>query len=491
MTLDPHDWMAVRATGHRMVDDMLDWQQSQRERAPWQPVPAEVKARIDEPVPHAGMPLDAVYDAFLRDILPYPTGNAHPRFWGWVMGNGTPTGMLADMLAAGMNAHLAGYDQAAALIEKKVVAWLSELMGFPASASGLLVSGGTAANLNGLLAARVARAGWDIRAEGLHAGPPLTVYGSRQTHSWAEKACDTMGMGRKAFRKIATCDAYRLDVAACRAAIVADLAEGKRPIAIIGNAGTVNTGAVDDLHAIRALADEFGLWFHVDGAFGSMAAWSASRALVAGQELADSIAFDLHKWGYMPYEVGVILTRDADAQVAAFQAPAGSAAYLQASQQGIAADVTYFADRGLQLSRGFRALKVWMSMKEQGVDRIGAAIQTNIEQAQYLARRVAATPGLELLAPVAMNIVCFRHVAPGLDVARLNALNQALLVALQVRGIAVPSQTVLDDRFAIRVCVSNHRSELADFDALIDAVVAIGAELAAQPEFARADLAAN
>ncbi len=482
MTLDPPDWSIVRATGHRMVDDMLDWQQSVRERAPWQPVPTDVTNRIDEPVPYSGMPLDQVYDAFVRDVLPYPTGNIHPRFWGWVMGTGTPTGMLAEMLAAGMNPHLAGYDQAASLIEKKVISWLKSLMGFPETASGLLVSGGTAANLNGLLAARVAKAGWDVREEGLYAGPPLVVYGSSETHSWAGQACETMGLGRKGFRKVAVDGQYRLDIDACRAAIIADIDDGKRPIAIIGNAGTVNTAAVDDLRSIRALADEFGLWFHVDGAFGSMAAWCESRDLVAGQELADSIGFDLHKWGYMPYEVGVVLTRDPDAQLAAFQSQAGSAAYLQSSQKGISVDTTYFADRGLQLSRGFRALKVWMSMKEQGVDRIGAAIQANIEQAHYLARRVEATAVLELLAPVSMNIVCFRYAPGGMAAERLNLLNQAILTALQVRGVAVPSQTILDGRFAIRVCITNHRSELSDFDVLVDAVVAIGAELASEPK---------
>lgn len=482
MSLDPPDWSIVRATGHRMVDDMLDWQQSVRERAPWQPVPTDVTNRIDEPVPYRGMPLDQVYDAFVRDVLPYPTGNIHPRFWGWVMGTGTPTGMLAEMLAAGMNPHLAGYDQAASLIEKKVISWLKSLMGFPETASGLLVSGGTAANLNGLLAARVAKAGWDVREEGLYAGPPLVVYGSTETHSWAGQACETMGLGRKGFHKVAVDSHYRLDIDACRAAIMADLSAGKRPIAIVGNAGTVNTAAVDDLRSIRALADEFGLWFHVDGAFGSMAAWCESRDLVAGQELADSIGFDLHKWGYMPYEVGVVLTRDPDAQLAAFQPQAGSAAYLQSSQKGISVDTTYFADRGLQLSRGFRALKVWMSMKEQGVDRIGAAIQANIEQAHYLAQRVEATTMLELLAPVSMNIVCFRYAPDGMAAERLNLLNQAILTALQVRGVAVPSQTILDGQFAIRVCITNHRSELSDFDVLVDAMVAIGAELASEPK---------
>ena len=293
------------------------------------------------------------------------------------------------------------------------------------------------------------------------------------------------GLGRQGFRKVAVDAAYRLDVAACRKAILGDIAAGRRPIAIVGNAGTVNTAAIDDLHAIRGLADEFDLWFHVDGAFGSMAAWSDSRELVAGQELADSIGFDLHKWGYMPYEVGVVLTRDPDAQLAAFQARPGSAAYLLSSEEGISADTTYFADRGLQLSRGFRALKVWMSMKEQGVDRIGAAIQSNIDQAHYLAAQIAASQDVELLTPVSMNVVCFRYAPRGRTVDQLNRLNQAILIALQVRGIAVPSQTILDGRFAIRVCITNHRSELSDFDVLVEAVLALGLELGAANEFRR------
>jgi len=479
MSLDPTDWAAVRVLGRRMVDDMLDYQETVRERPPWRPVPAEVRMRLDEPVPLEGTALAEVYESFQRDVLPYPTGNIHPRFWGWVMGTGTPAGMLAEMLAAGMNAHVAGFDQAASLIEKQVLKWLKSLMGFPEAASGLLVSGGTAANLNGLLVARAAKAGWDIREDGLHAGPPLTIYGSSETHGWASKACDTMGLGRAAFRQVAVDNDYRLDLTACRAMILADRRAGLRPIAIIGNAGTVNTGAVDDLHGIRAMTDELDLWFHIDGAFGSLAAWSDnSRDLVAGQELADSIAFDLHKWGYMPYEVAVVLTRDAHAQLAAFgTAHAGSAAYLLSLEQGVSADTTYFADRGLQLTRGFRALKVWMSMKEQGVARIGAAIQANIDQARHLAGRIEGEPRLELLAPVSLNTVCFRYVEETIPDERLDALNQEILTELQLRGIAVPSQTVLGGRFAIRVCITNHRSELSDFDVLVEAVLALGEEI--------------
>ena len=224
--------------------------------------------------------------------------------------------------------------QAASLVEKQVIGWMKALMGFPDTASGLLVSGGTAANLNGLLAARVAMTPWDVREEGLHGGPRMTVYGSQETHGWATKACETIGLGRRGFRKAPVDANFRLDLEACRAMILADRAAGLLPIAIVGNAGTVNTGAIDDLRGIRALADELKLWFHIDGAFGAMAAWSPSRHLVDGQELADSIAFDLHKWGYMPYEVGVVLTRDGDAQLDAFKTQAGSAAYLQSSEKG-------------------------------------------------------------------------------------------------------------------------------------------------------------
>ena len=480
MSLDPTDWNETRALGRAMVDDILTWLETVRERPVWSSVPAETKARLEEAVPRAGAPLAEVYEAFKRDVLPYPTGNIHPRFWGWVMGTGTTTGVLAEMLASGMNPHLAGYDQSAAIIERQVLAWLKELVGFPNDASGVLVSGGTAANVEGLMAARVARCGFDIREEGLRAGPPLTVYASTETHGWIVQACETMGMGRKALRSIAVGDDYRIDVAACRTRIATDITAGCRPFAIVGNAGTVNTGAVDNLIALRALADEFDLWFHIDGAFGALAAWSDSRALVAGQELADSLAFDLHKWGYMPYEVGVILTRDPGAQLATYK-PGGAAkpAYLKSADGGISVDTTYFADRGMQLSRGFRALKVWMSMKEQGVDRIGAAIQINIDQARRLGAMVEAHADLELLAPVSMNIVCFRYAPSGAPADALNRLNEAILIALQARGIAVPSQTVLHGRFAIRVCITNHRSEDRDFDVLVDAVVKIGAELAA------------
>jgi glutamate/tyrosine decarboxylase-like PLP-dependent enzyme len=387
--------------------------------------------------------------------------------------------MLADMLASGMNPHLAGYDQSPALVERQVIRWMAELLGFPPDASGLLVSGGTVANLVGLTVARNDRAGFDLRAEGLQrpGTPRLLVYGSSETHSWMKKACELLGLGDSAFRRIPAGDDYRVDVVKLREAIAADRIAGHRPICVVGTAGTVNTGATDDLRALAAVSRDEGLWFHVDGAFGAFAALAPSlRATVAGLEQADSVAVDLHKWGYLPFEVGLALVRHPEAHRATF---ATASSYLDATPRGIVAGGFPFADLGVQLSRGFRALKVWMSLKAHGADTWGRLVEQNVAQARYLRDRIAAEPRLELMAPVPLNIVCFRYAAPGLDGAALDAVNQEILLRVQERGIAVPSSTVLSGRFAIRVAITNHRSRREDFDLLVGAVLAAGAELTA------------
>jgi glutamate/tyrosine decarboxylase-like PLP-dependent enzyme len=339
------------------------------------------------------------------------------------------------------------------------------------------VSGGTVANLLGLAVARNTRAGFDLRAEGLQRPntPRLLVYGSSETHSWSKKACELLGLGDSALRRIRVDDQYRVDVPALRAAIAEDRAAGHRPICVIGNAGTVNTGATDDLQALASICREERLWFHVDGAFGAFAALAPSlRATVAGMERADSIAVDLHKWGYLPFEVGLALVRDAEAHRATFTT---SSRYLDATPRGIVAGGFPFADLGVQLSRGFRALKVWMSLKAQGADAWGRLVEQNVAQARHLSARVQAEPRLELVAPAPLNVVCFRYVAPGLDAAALNAVNEEILLRVQERGIAVPSSTVLGGQFALRVAITNHRSRLADFDLFVDAVLDIGSQL--------------
>ena len=480
-TLDPADWNELRALGHRMLDDMMDYLQSVRERPVWRPVPADIRAALDEPAPRRPTEAGEVYRQFRERVLPYPNGNIHPRFWGWVMGTGTPLAMLADMLASGMNPHLAGYDQSPALVERQVVRWMAELLGFPPASSGLLVSGGTVANLVGLAVARNARAGFDVRAEGLQRPdtPRLLVYGSSETHSWSKKACELLGLGDGALRRIPVDAEYRMDLAALRTALAEDTRAGHRPICVIGNAGTVNTGATDDLVALAALCRERSLWFHVDGAFGAFAALAPSlRGTVAGMEQADSIAVDLHKWGYLPFDVGLALVRHPDEHRATF---ATSSRYLDAAPRGIVAGGFPFADLGLQLSRGFRALKVWMSLKTHGAEAWGRLVEQNVAQARHLRRRIEAEPALELLAPSPLNIVCFRYVGDGRGDGALDAVNEEILLRVQERGIAVPSSTVLEGRFALRVAITNHRSRREDFDAFVDAVLAIGADVSLAP----------
>jgi glutamate/tyrosine decarboxylase-like PLP-dependent enzyme len=477
LTLDPADWAALRALGHRMLDDMLDHLTSVRQRPAWTPMPADVKAALSRPLPYEPQGAESAYEDFVRYVRPYPNGNLHPRFWGWVQGNGTPLAMLADMLASGLNPHLAGFNQAPALVEHQVLAWLAELMGMPADTSGLLCSGGTMAGVIGLAVARHARAGFDVRELGLqgHDHPLLTVYGSIETHGWVAKAAELLGLGRRAYRAVGVDDDFRIDVAALRRAIAADRRDGHRPFCVVGTAGTVNAGAVDDLCALADVCAAEGLWFHVDGAFGALARLVPALCdTVAGIERADSLALDLHKWMYLPFDVACVLVRDARVHQAAF---AASASYFGPADRGVLAGGLPFADRGIELTRSFKALKVWMSLKAHGVRTFGRLIEQNVHQARHLAALVHDHPDLQLLAPVPLNVVCFRYAPAGLPSECLDALNQEILVRLQESGVAIPSSTWIRDRFAIRVANVNHRSRHEDFDALVRAVAQIGGEL--------------
>jgi aromatic-L-amino-acid/L-tryptophan decarboxylase len=476
-TLDPQDWDAMRDLGHRMVDDMLSYLQTVRERPVWQPIAPETRAKFKEPLPREPQAPESVYEAFKQDILPYPMGNIHPRFWGWVMGNGTPLGMLAEMLAAGMNPNVGGGDHIANEVESQVLDWCKEMMGFPAGASGLLVSGGSMANLVGLTVARNHLAGFNLRHEGLQQGnhPRLVLYGSNEMHSSVEKAVEMLGLGSQALRKIAVNEQYRIDLAALKEAIAQDRSAGLQPFCIIGNAGTVNTGALDDLEALAEICRIEGFWFHVDGAFGALARLSpVLSSLVAGIEKADSVAFDLHKWMYMPFEAGCILVRREEDHRRAFSL---TPEYLTHAERGLAGGTHWFSEYGVQLSRGFRALKVWMSIKEHGSAKYGRLITQNVNQARYLASLVDEAGELERLAPVPLNIVCFRYRAAGYDEAALNRLNQELLIRLHESGMAAPTYTTLDGKYALRAAITNHRSRREDFEILVREVIRLGQEL--------------
>jgi aromatic-L-amino-acid decarboxylase len=477
-SLDPADWAAFRAQSHRMLDDMIDFLAEVRDRPVWQKVPETVKQRLAAPVPTGPTALADVYQEFRELILPYATGNIHPGFFGWVHGSGTPTGMLAEMLAGAMNANVGGRDHGAVYVERQVIEWCRELFDFPASASGVLVTGTSMANLIGLLVARTARLGAGTRSAGVgEAGAKLVAYCSSAAHGCIAKAMEIAGLGTDALRRIAVDDHHRIDVAALARAIAEDREAGLLPFLVVGTAGTVDIAAIDDLGALADLCAAQDVWFHVDGAFGAMARLSPALApRLAGIERADSLAFDFHKWLHVPYDAACILVRDGALHAQTF---ASTAPYLARVPRGLAAGAPWFCDYGPDLSRGFRALKVWFTLKEFGTARLGAAVLRNCQLASFLADRVAATPELELLAPVQLNIVCFRYRHPRLAEAQLNGLNADLVADIQQSGIAAPSTTLLDRRLAIRVNITNHRTDEAVLEAMLAALVARGKALEA------------
>jgi aromatic-L-amino-acid/L-tryptophan decarboxylase len=470
-SLDPADWDDFRRVLHDAVDGIVDDLAGLRDEPAWRAIPDSVKRSLREPLPRAGEPIEATLSTFDDLVRPYPTGNRHPRFFGWVHGAGTAAGVLAELLAAGMNANVGGREHAAVYVERQVIAWFAELFGFPREASGILTSGTSMGNLLAITVARDAALGPTARESG-NAGARLTAYASRGVHDCVAKALRIAGIGTDALRLIDVDERHAMDVDALRERIAADRAAGAQPFLVVGTAGSVDAGAFDPLDALAGVCAEQGLWLHVDGAFGALAAASPAHAhLVRGIERADSLAFDAHKWLHAPYGVGCVLFRDECAHRNAFTS---NPAYLARSSRGTAAGAPWFADYGLELSREFRALKVWFTLRHFGVDRLGASIARSCNLATTLGALVAADADMELLAPVMLNVVCFRYRVAGLDEAELDRLNAEIAIDVQESGAAVVSTTQIAGRNALRACIINHRTREDDLAIVLAAVRSAG-----------------
>jgi glutamate/tyrosine decarboxylase-like PLP-dependent enzyme len=471
-TLDPANWAAVRDMGHRMLDDIFTYLETVRERPVWKKPSAYATSSMTAPLPLESQDLENVYEEFLTQILPYNVNNIHPRFWAWVQGTGTVTGMLADMLASGMNSNVSIGDHMPMYVEKQVLDWTKEIFGFPKESAGLLTSGASIANITALLAARN-HCQSVIKEKGLQAVKSrLVMYGSEETHNCLIKAAEIIGIGSDQFRRVPVDRSFRIRTDLLQELIAEDRKAGHLPFCIIGNAGTVNTGAVDDLDALAELAKKENCWFHVDGAIGAIPKILPEYSKVLhALSSADSLAFDFHKWLYVNYEVGGVLVRNASSLRATFSVPVN---YLAKHERGLSGGPDPFSNYGMELSRGFKALKVWMLLKENGITRYSELIRQNIFQARYLGSLVRHHPELELLAEVSLNIVCFRYNPGLLSEERLNVLNKEILMQLHENGKAAPSYTILHGKYAIRVAITNHRSRKEDFDFLVDACVETG-----------------
>lgn len=476
-TLDPSDWHALRAQGHRMLDDILDYAEHCRERPVWQPIPTEVRAQFQQTLPVAPTDLSLVHQQFMQNILPYSVGNTHPGFMGWVHGGGNPVGMLAEMLAAGLNANLGGRDHMPIEVERQITRWVSALFEFPDTASGLFVTGTSMANFIALLVARSVTLGTDVRKKGVRSfDQHLVAYTSAGAHGCIAQAMDMAGLGVDALRIIPMNSNFEINTDLLKAAIVADRQAGLCPFFITGTAGSVDVGAIDNLTQLANIAEQENLWFHVDGAYGALGMLAPDIVpRLTGIQRADSIAFDFHKWLQVPYDAGFILVRDSVAHQATFATPAS---YLRRETKGLAAGSPWPCDFGPDLSRGFRALKTWFTLQVYGADQLGKMIAHTCELGQYMKACVLSNAKLELLAPVALNIVCFRYRCAQAEEA--DKLNASIVVALQESGISAPSTTIINQQLAIRAAIVNHRTRSDDVDALINATIAIGDRLTEQ-----------
>jgi glutamate/tyrosine decarboxylase-like PLP-dependent enzyme len=455
--LDPTDWRHFKARAHEALDLVLAHIEDIREEPVWRPPTADVLSHFSKTLPTAGRSMEDILTDVRDYVVPFATGNLHPRFMGWVHGAGTPFGLLGEIFAAGLNLNCGGRNHVGIEVERQIVQWMQEALGYPQTASGLFVTGSSMANFLATIIAKTEAVGVQVRERGLmDSGRPLVAYTSSEAHSCIAQALELSGIGSVNLRQIPVDDLRRMRVDQLDRAIIADQQNGAQPFMVVGTAGTVNTGAIDPLDDIASIAKHHGLWFHVDGAIGALAMLSTEmKPKFAGLEKSDSIALDFHKWGHVPYDAGFLLVKDHIAHKRAFSQPA---AYLQRHSEGLAAGETWPCDLGIDLSRSCRALKTWMTITALGTDRIASSIENTCALARYLADLVGKSDRFVLKAPVALNIVCIGVHDAGADIVR------HVVTKLQLSGIAAPSWTTLDGEQVIRCAIVNHRTTAEDID---------------------------
>jgi len=474
------DAVEFRQIGHRLIEQIAEYYESLPGR---ELTTAMSRSQVRELIGAGSLPEKGVAaDKLLNEIAPllfdHSLHNGHPRFLGYISASGSPLGALADMLSGAVNANLAKWELSpvASEIETQTIRWMAELTGFPSDCGGLMVSGGNSANFHGFVAARKAMAPWDLRKDGVNGKQPqLTAYVSRETHTWIDKAADVCGLGSEAVRWIETDDRQRICLDTLKKQVEEDRRAGCLPFLVVGTAGTVSTGAIDPLRDLAAFCKEQQIWFHVDGAYGAPAASLAeSPDDLHALALADSVAVDPHKWLYTPIAAACILTRDPQSLQNAFDFRPDYYHFANDNESGI----DYY-QHGMQNSRSFRALKVWLSLRRAGLEGCRATIREDISLAQRMHRALAANPDFEACS-LNLSIVAFRYVPPDLDAAGagsanyLNELNEAILSEVQASGRAFVSNAIVDGSYLLRACVVNFRTTAADIDAVIEIIADIG-----------------
>ncbi|CAF4662167.1 unnamed protein product [Rotaria sp. Silwood1] len=469
LSFDPVNWPSARRLAHSILDSSLDFIQNIRDHPAWQPVPVDVRTALEhDALPEYGRPMSDISQDMLKYILPYSIGHSHPRFWGWASGEGTFGSLLADIIASAMNTTSSGGTQSAILVERTVIEWMRQLFNFPPkTTAGLVISGTSMATIISMAAARH-HALFNVRQDGLVNGTQLVAYASTETHICVIRALELLGLGSKAMHFISVDENFCINIDELKKAIREDREKGLTPFCIIGNAGTVNTGAFDNLLELSSIAHSEHIWLHIDGAFGSLVVLDPNRRhLVAGIDQADSLAFDFHKWLHCQYDAGCVLIRDVSHLNSTFSL---NQSYLASSERGCSGYKPWFSDHGPELSRTFRALRVWFTLKEHGTVKIGQKIADNCQQAQYLASLLEKHSFIRIIRPISLNIVNFRlepKEFADADSYVVDVFNNELVADIQLSGIAVVSTTNIHKQIYIRVAIISHRSTLEDFDIFV------------------------